>query len=121
VNTVDNGRYTCHIQGLFVFAQTDTEANITAQNNLNSSVVDINLIYPDDLFQIYVRSQFVAPALAYIERTKGYASIFSSYTIIAVNFTFVISNDNGTFGKNNISNQRLINYSSVCLRFYCEQ
>jgi len=93
-----------------VFAQTDDEANTTAQNNLNSSVVDSNLIYPDDLFQIYVRSKFVAPALPYIERTKGYGSIFTSYTIIAVNFTFIISNDNGKFGKNNISNQRYINY-----------
>jgi hypothetical protein len=102
VTTIDNGRYTCHIQGLFVFAQTDAEANITAQNNLNSSTVDSNLIYPDDLFQIYVRSIFVAPALSYIERTQGYGSIFTSYTIIAVNFTFVISNNNGQFSKNNI-------------------
>ncbi|CAF4630279.1 unnamed protein product [Rotaria sp. Silwood2] len=26
VNTIDDGRYTCHIQGLFVFAQTTTKA-----------------------------------------------------------------------------------------------
>ncbi len=104
VNTIDNGIYTCHIQGLFVFAQTDAEASIIAENNLNSSGFDINLIYPDDLFQIYVYSTFVAPALFYIERTRGYGSIFTSYTIIAVDFTFVISNNNGTFGKNNMLN-----------------
>jgi hypothetical protein len=105
VTTVDDGRYTCHIQGLYVFAQTTAEAAIIAENNFNSSVIDSNLIYPDDLFQIYVRSISVAPALSYIERTKGYASIFSSYTIIAVDYTFNISNDNGKFGKNNILNQ----------------
>ncbi|CAF4083623.1 unnamed protein product, partial [Rotaria sp. Silwood1] len=97
VNTIDNGRYTCHIQGLFVFAQTTPEASATAQSNLNNNASNIDLIYPDDLFEIRVRSVFVPPALSYIERTHGYGSIFSSYTIIAVSFTFVISNNNGKF------------------------
>ncbi|CAF2923310.1 unnamed protein product [Rotaria sp. Silwood2] len=97
VNTIDDGRYTYHIQGLFVFAQTTTKAQTIAQNNLHSNALNINLIYPDDLFQIYVRSIFVPPVLSYIERTHGYGSVFSSYTIIAVRFTFVISNNNGKF------------------------
>lgn len=85
-----------------------------SQTNLNNSVADSSLIYPDDLFQIYGRSQYVAPALSYIERTKGYGSIFTSYTIIALNYTFVISNNNGQFGKNMILNQRCMHYSSIC-------
>jgi hypothetical protein len=99
VNTIDNGRYTCHIQGLYVFVQTTTAANTIAQINFNNNVFNSSLIYPDDLFQIQVRSVVATPALPYIERTKGYASIFSSYTVIATNYTFVISNNNGKFGK----------------------
>jgi hypothetical protein len=99
VTTIDNGQYTCHIQGLYVFAQTTTEAATTAQNNFNNNVTDINLIYPDDLFQIYVRSVISTPVLSYIQRTKGYASIFSSYSIIAGNFNCTISNNNGQFGR----------------------
>ncbi len=57
------------------------------------------MIYPTDLYSIYVRSVSIAPALPYIERMQGDASIFSSYTIIAVNYTFVISNNAGKFGK----------------------
>ncbi|CAF4720364.1 unnamed protein product, partial [Rotaria sp. Silwood2] len=90
VNTIDDGRYTCHIHGLFVFAQTTINAQTTAQNNSNSTVSNIDLIYPDDLFQIHVQSVFIPPALSYIERNRGYGSIFSSYTIIALHFTFVI-------------------------------
>jgi hypothetical protein len=100
VNTIDNGRYTCHIQGLYIFAQTNSVAKTRAENNLNRNASDSNLIYPDDLFQIQVRSVYVAPALSYIERTQGYGSIFSSYTIITDSFTFFISNNNGKFGKN---------------------
>ncbi len=100
MNTIDNGRYTCHIQGLYIFAQTTSVAKTRAENNLNRNASDSNLIYPDDLFQIQVRSVNVAPALFYIERTQGYGSIFSSYTIITNSSTFVISNNNGKFGKN---------------------
>ncbi|CAF4376789.1 unnamed protein product, partial [Rotaria sordida] len=100
INTIDNGRYTCHIHGLFVFAQTNIEASQVAQNNLNSNALNIDLIYPDDLFQIHARSVYAPPALSYIERTQGYGSIFSSYTIIALHFTFIISNNNGKFGNN---------------------
>jgi len=57
------------------------------------------MIYPIDLYSIYVSSVSIAPALPYIERMRGDASIFSSYTIIAVNYTFVISNNAGKFGK----------------------
>ncbi|CAF4615939.1 unnamed protein product [Rotaria sp. Silwood2] len=49
VNTIDDGRYTCHIHGLFVFAQTTINAQTTAQNNLNSTVSNIDLIYPEQL------------------------------------------------------------------------
>ncbi|CAF3944032.1 unnamed protein product, partial [Rotaria magnacalcarata] len=98
VNTIDDGQYTCHIQGLFIFAQTTDEANATAHKNLVNTISDINLIYPDDLFKIYVRSVFVAPALRYIEREKGHGSIFSSYTIVTEIFTFDISNNDGKFG-----------------------
>ncbi|UJR30966.1 hypothetical protein I4U23_018478 [Adineta vaga] len=97
VNTIDNGRYTCHIQGLYVFAQTTDAARVRAENNAASNVSDVNLIYPDDLFRIYVRSVMVSPVLSYIERTQGYGSIFTSYTIITDSVSFVISNNNGKF------------------------
>ncbi|UJR30967.1 hypothetical protein I4U23_018479 [Adineta vaga] len=98
VNTIDNGRYTCHIQGLYVFAQTTDAARVRAENNTASNISDVNLIYPDDLFRIYVRSVMVSPVLSYIERTQGYGSIFTSYTIITDSVSFVISNNNGKFG-----------------------
>ena len=102
VNTIDNGRYTCHIQGLYVFAQTTTSANTTAYANLNNvNASGDNLIYPDDLFYIHVRSREIAPALSYVQRQEGFASVFSSYTISAVNHVFMISNENNTFGKIN--------------------
>ncbi len=99
MNTIDNGRYTCHIQGIYVFAQTTSAAATTAQNNLNNNVADANRIYPDDLFQIYVRSVAISPALSYIQRVQGDASIFSSYSITSASLTFNISNNNGNFGK----------------------
>jgi hypothetical protein len=93
VNTIDNGRYTCHIQGLYVFARTNAAAGIIAQNNLNSNVPNSNLLYPADLFEIRVRSVLVPPALPYIERAQGDASIFSSFTILTNNnYNFSISN-----------------------------
>ncbi|CAF0869133.1 unnamed protein product [Adineta ricciae] len=99
IDTIDNGRYTCHVQGLFVLAQTTTAAKQIAQANLNNiNVSDSSLIYPEDLFYIYVRSASIAPALPYVERMQGSASIFSSYIIGAANYTFVISNLNGKFG-----------------------
>ncbi|CAF0850637.1 unnamed protein product [Rotaria sp. Silwood1] len=99
INTIDNGRYTCHIQGIYVFAQTNDNATATAQyNRNNTSTSGSNLIYPDDLFQIYVRSVSIPPALSYIERTQGDASIFSSYAIVAGSYTFNISNNDGKFG-----------------------
>ncbi|CAF3404455.1 unnamed protein product [Rotaria sp. Silwood1] len=99
INTIDNGRYTCHIQGIYVFAQTNDNAIATAQyNRNNTSTSGSNLIYPDDLFQIYVRSVSIPPALSYIERTQGDASIFSSYAIVAGSYTFNISNNDGKFG-----------------------
>lgn len=119
MTTIDNGRYTCHIQGFYVFAQTTAEAAITAENNLNSSAIDSNLLLPDDLFQIYVQSKYVAPALSYIERTQGYGSIFTNYTIIAANYTFAISNNNGQFGKKyyckSMMNKFIINLVKVFL------
>ena len=99
ITTIDNGRYTCHVQGLFVFAQTTETARIRAEYNFLNVSGDLDLIYPDDLFKVYVRSKYVAPALSYIERTKGYGSIFTSYSIIALNYTFEISNDNGQFSR----------------------
>ena len=99
INTIDNGRYTCHIQGLYIFAQTSATANATAQLNVASNVADSSFIYPEDLFQIQARSVIATPALSYIEQTQGYGSIFSSYTIITSTLTFVISNNNGKFGK----------------------
>ncbi|CAF1580921.1 unnamed protein product, partial [Adineta ricciae] len=99
IDTIDNGRYTCHIQGLFVLAQTTTTAKQIAQVNLNNiNVSDSSLIYPEDLFYVYVSSTSIAPALPYVERMQGSASIFSSYIIGAANYTFVISNLNGKFG-----------------------
>ncbi|CAF4852037.1 unnamed protein product, partial [Rotaria sp. Silwood1] len=77
---------------------TIDNATINVQNHPNSNASNIDLIYPDDLFQIHVHSLFLPPALSYMKRTHGYGSIFSNYTIIAVNFTFVISN-NGKFGN----------------------
>ena len=105
--TIDNGRYTCHIQGLYVFAQTTGSARSTAYNNQNNNLIDSNSLYPDDLFQIYVRSVNATPALYYIESTKGYGSIFSSYIInmLSINRIFTISNENGKFGRN-ISNDK---------------
>ncbi|CAF4415936.1 unnamed protein product, partial [Rotaria sp. Silwood2] len=99
INTIDNGRYTCHIQGIYVFAQTTDSARALAQFNQNYSTnFDTNAIYPDDLFQIYVRSVSIPPALSYIERTQGDASIFSSYSIVTENYSFNISNNDGKFG-----------------------
>lgn len=103
INTIDNGRYTCHIQGLYIFAQTTKEAERRAENNLNLNISNSNLIYPDDLFIIHVHSISATPAIPYIERTQGYGSIFSNYTIRANKFIFIIGNNNGKFGKN-ISN-----------------
>lgn len=100
ITTIDNGRYTCHIQGLFVFSQTTEAAGRLAQGNLNSTdISDSNAIYPDDLFYIHVRSVAIPPALPYVERTQGSASIFNRYIIGAGNYTFIITNNNGKFSK----------------------
>ena len=99
VDTIDSGRYTCHIQGWYVFAQTTSVARARAESNAEGEVFDMNLIYPDDLFRIHVQSMMVAPALWYIERTQGYGSVFRSYVIISGNSSFTISNEKGKFGK----------------------
>ena len=99
MSTIDNGRYTCHIQGLYIFAQTTADANSTAHVNAINNPGATELIYPDDLFEIYVRSVVATPALFYIEQTQGYGSIFSSYTIITTQLSFTISNENGKFGR----------------------
>ncbi|CAF3894012.1 unnamed protein product [Adineta steineri] len=98
VTTIDNGQYTCHIQGVYIFARTNQIAERQANMNLDNNLADSNLIYPDDLFRIHVRSILVAPALSYIERNYGYGSVFSSYTISALNYNFTIINNNGKFG-----------------------
>jgi hypothetical protein len=99
---MDSGRYTCHIQGLFVFAQTSTQAGITAQANLNNpNGFESSLIYPDDLFYIYVRSASLPPILPYVERMQGDASVFTGYTVGAGSYVFVITSSQGRFGKIN--------------------
>ena len=99
VVTIDNGRYTCHIQGLYIFARTTTAAKTVATNHEANNKTASDFIYPDDLFEIDVRSVRTTPVAPYIAQTQGYGSIFSSYTIMAVNYTFVVSNINGQFGK----------------------
>lgn len=101
VNTIDNGRFTCHVQGIYVFAQTTANAQLVANNNANTSVTDSDALFPDDLFNINVFSIFVAPALPYITRTQGYGSIFSSYTIMTSVYTFVLGNSGGRFSELN--------------------
>jgi hypothetical protein len=63
------------------------------------NVSDSNLLYSQDLFYIHVKSVGIAPVLSYVQTQQGIGSVFSSYTIGAGNYTFVISNINGTFGK----------------------
>ena len=96
---MDNGRYTCHIRGLYILAQTTDTARQVASLNANSNASDDNLLYPDDLFSIQVRSQSIRPALFYIEQVYGDGSVFSSYAITAAGFLFNISNANGKFGR----------------------
>jgi hypothetical protein len=98
INTVDNGRFTCHIQGVYVFAQTTGNARAVANNNVNTGLADNDALFPDDLFDITVYSIYVAPALPYITRERGYGSIFSNYTINTTLYTFVLSNNGGRFG-----------------------
>jgi hypothetical protein len=100
VDTIDGGRYTCHIQGLYVFTQTNTQASTIAQYNLNNAnTYDSSLIYPDDLFYIYVRSASLAPALPFVARIQGSASVYTGYTIGAGSYVFVITGSLGRFGK----------------------
>lgn len=100
ISTIDNGRYTCHIQGLFVFSRTTDAARRLAEQNLNNvNIANSDVIYPDDLFYVHVRSVAIPPALPYVERTQGSASIFNRYIIGARAYTFVITNNNGKFSK----------------------
>jgi len=100
INTIDNGRYTCHIQGRFIFAQTTN--NASQQARLNDANVNINgdgFLFSSDLFEIRVRSAQLAPAMAYVERMQGTASVFTAYTIVAANNTYRISKIDDKFGK----------------------
>lgn len=97
IDTIDSGRYTCHIQGVFILARTTATAEQTAQNNINNNATGSNLLYPADIFAIHVRSDALAPALFYVESERGLGSVFSSYTIYATSFTFIIANSQGKF------------------------
>jgi len=78
---------------------------------------DSNLLYPDDLFYIYVGSVSISPALPYVQRMRGYASVFSNYTISAGTYIFVISNINGKFGKIKLSKNSIDKHSSILIIF----
>lgn len=100
IRTIDNGRYTCHIQGLFVFSRTtDAARRVANLNMMNDAISGSNILYPEDLFYVHVRSAAIPPALPYVERSQGQASIFTGYTIGSGNYTFTITNINGKFGK----------------------
>ena len=98
MNTIDNGRYTCHIQGSYVFAKTTAAAEAAAINNTRNQVGNPELLFEQDIFTINVFSIFIEPALPYVTRNQGYGSIFTNYTIITRNATFIIKNNNGKFG-----------------------
>ena len=99
ISTLDNGRYTCHIRGLFIIAQTTDTARQVALINANSNASDDDLLYPEDLFSIQVRSQSIRPALFYVEQVYGDGSVFSSYAITTASTLFNISNADGKFGR----------------------
>ena len=82
-----------------ILVQTIARANETALNNVNSNASDSNLLYPADIFSIHVRADALTPALLYVETERGLGSVFSSYTIYAVDFTFIIANNQGKFSK----------------------
>ena len=98
MNTIDNGRYTCHIQGLYVFAKTTATAEAAALNNTVNQFASSEVLFEQDIFTINVFSVFIEPALAYVTRFQGYGSIFTNYTIITRSATFIIQNNNGKFG-----------------------
>lgn len=99
IYTIDGGRYTCHVQGLFVMARTTEGARNLATQNENGNASDSDLLYLSDLFTIHVESKSLAPALSYVEREKGFGSVFSRYVLTAESFTFSITNNQGKFGK----------------------
>ena len=68
---------------------------------MNDTISGSNVLYPEDLFYVHVLSASIPPALPYVERTQGQASIFTGYRIGAVNYTFTITNSNGKFSKRN--------------------
>lgn len=99
INTVDGGRYTCHIQGRFIFARTNSAANTLANTNQANNVSDSELLYPSDIFTIIVTSNALSPVLNYVEQERGFGSVFTSYQIESMNRTFIIRNNNGRFCK----------------------
>lgn len=104
INTIDNGRYTCHIRGIYIFARTTNDTTQQANNNdRTGNITGDSLLYPSDLFSIQVRSEELPPAMYYVERTQGKASVFTSYAIIAMNNTYNISKINDKFGKRNFN------------------
>jgi len=98
VNTIDNGRYTCHIQGLYVFAKTTAVADFNARARTIARSEETDVLFEPDIFTINVFSVFIEAALPYVTRVQGYGSIFTNYTLIANNATFIIKNNNGKFG-----------------------
>lgn len=103
VNTIDNGRYTCHIQGLYVFAKTTAVADFNARARTVARSEATDVLFEPDIFTINVFSVFIEAALPYVTRFQGYGSIFTNYTLIANNATFIIKNNNGKFGKQRIN------------------
>jgi hypothetical protein len=78
----------------------------------NANTYDSSLIYPDDLFYIYVRSASLAPALPFVARIQGSASVYTGYTIGAGSYVFVITSSLGTFGK-------IINWKYSSIFVFC--
>jgi hypothetical protein len=102
IDTIDSGRYTCHIQGTYILAQTSVNANRTAYLNMDATASAMDLIYPTDLFAVYVQCELLPPALLFVEREHGFGSVFTSYMISTHAFNFTIGNNQGKFSENRL-------------------
>ncbi|CAF4332324.1 unnamed protein product, partial [Adineta steineri] len=82
IQTSDNANYTCNVYGSFIYAQTTNDANITANNNTDSSSTILKDLISNELFSIVARtskSSSLLRANDFFNQTITYFSSFTMY------------------------------------------
>ncbi|CAF0783623.1 unnamed protein product [Rotaria sordida] len=81
IETSSNSAYSCNVFGSFIYAETTSDANTTANNNTNTSSTFLKTLVSNELFSIIARTSKTPSRLRIDQFFNQYITYFSSFSM----------------------------------------